>query len=378
MPETRVLLAAMSLDLGGAETHVITLARELARRGRHVAVVSQGGRLTAGLESSGIAHYFAPLHSRSPLSLYRAVQAISALVQRERPDILHAHARIPAWACSVATRGKVPIVTTYHGVYAAGFPWNLVTVPGDLTVAVSEDVADHFVGHFGFDRNRIRVILNGIDTARFSPSADSSAIRTRFGISGHPLILHVSRLSGEFAHTAAQLIPAVAALLPDYPDLQSVIVGDGDRLDEIRSLAARVNESSGRAAVVVTGGWEDMPPVYAAADVVVGVARVALEAMSCGKPVVLAGEGGLRGLLDEHIMEDAVHHNFTARGCRRAVTPCELETELRQAMSDVGRRAELARNGRRIVVERYSIEKMVDDIESVYNEVSRMSKAAKP
>ncbi|MGE5542081.1 MAG: glycosyltransferase, partial [Bacillota bacterium] len=228
MPETRVLLAAMSLDLGGAETHVITLARELARRGRHVAVVSQGGRLTAGLESSGITHYYAPLHSRSPLSLYRAVRVISSIVQRERPNILHAHARIPAWACSVTTRGRKPIVTTYHGVYAAGFPWNLVTAPGDLTVAVSEDVAQHFVRHFGFDPNRIRVILNGIDTARFSPSIESSAIRGHFGISGHPVILHVSRLSGEFAHTAVQLVSAVTALLKDYPDLQSVIVGDGD------------------------------------------------------------------------------------------------------------------------------------------------------
>ncbi len=371
MHQTRVLLAAMSLDLGGAETHVITLAQELARRGRHVAVVSQGGRLASNLESCGIAHHFAPLHSRSPISLYRAVRAISTLVARERPDVLHAHARIPAWACSIATCGAIPLVVTYHGVYAAGFPWNFVTVPGDLTVAVSEDVADHLSARFGFERGHTRVILNGIDTSRFSPSVDPSDARARFGISGHPLILHVSRLSADFAHTATQVIPAAMALLKDYPHLQVVIVGDGDRLREIRTAAERANESRGRAVITVTGGCEDMPPIYAAADVVVGVARVALEAMSCGKPVVLAGEGGLRGLLDEEIMEDAISHNFTARGCGREITPGNLEAEIRRAIGGGRQGAELGDAGRGIVLERYSIEKMVDDIESVYNEVSQ-------
>ncbi|NPV69670.1 MAG: glycosyltransferase [Firmicutes bacterium] len=383
MLEKRVLLSAMSLDLGGAETHVITLARELAKRGYHVTVVSQGGRLAAGLEPFGIPHYYARLHSRSPFALLGAIHTISDIIQRERPAILHAHARIPAWVCRMASRRRhLPLVTTYHGVYAAGFPWNLVTEPGDLTVAVSEDVAEHFVRHFGFDRRRVRVILNGIDTARFTPETSVEHMRSRYGVTGSPRIVHASRLSDEFAETALSLIPAIAMLREHYPRIQAVIVGDGDRLDEVRRRAVEVNEAaaagSGRATgpdggdtpkpVIVTGGQEEMSPMYALADIVLGVARVALEAMSCGKPVILAGEGGFRGLLDENMMDEAMARNFTARGSGRRVSPVEVVSELRRALVDPGSLGRLGSLGRDIVLRHYSIEKMVDGIEAVYTE----------
>jgi glycosyltransferase involved in cell wall biosynthesis len=358
----------MSLDLGGAETHVITLARELARWGHPVAVVSRGGRLTADLEKSGIDHFPAPLDSRSPLSLCAAILRLSRLLREERPEILHAHARIPAWVCNVAAKGRVPLVTTYHGVYASGFPWNLVTVPGDLTIAVSDDIAAHFTRHFRFDPDRIRVILNGIDTSSFRPDLDPRPALAQFNLGGGPRLVHVSRLSGEFAGTAIHLVSAAASLARHYPGFQAVIVGDGDRFDEVRNAATAVNRAAGRDVVVVTGGCEDMPPLYAVADLVVGVARVALEAMACAKPVVLAGEGGFRGTLDENVMDEAVRHNFTARGSGRSVTPGLLERDIRGLLDDPGLRARLGALGRKVVLDGYSVEKMVDMVESVYDE----------
>jgi len=376
----------MSLGLGGAETHVVSLARELKRRGHNVSVASQGGCLVADLAESGILHHTVPLHSRSPLMLMEAVRAISGILKKESPDLIHAHARIPAWVCNLAAARhgaagrRTPIVTTYHGVYAAGFPWNFFTYPGDRTIAVSEDVAEHLIKRFRFDRAKVEVVPNGIDTDRFSPDRGPSPAVTNFGISGRPVILHASRLSGPFADTSLALVEACPAIAREWPSAQVVIVGDGDRFEEVRTEVERMNrhlrstldsDREGREFIVLTGGQEDMPPLYACADVVVGVARVALEAMATGKAVILAGEGGLRGLLVEDNVDLAAEHNFTARGAGEEVTARGLLRELSRVLGDASARSSLGAMGRRIVLERYSIRRMVDMIEEIYADVLR-------
>jgi len=66
---TSILLAIATLAHGGAETHVLSLAAELKRRGRRVAVASGGGALVPLLAARGIPHDRLPPLSRSPLAL---------------------------------------------------------------------------------------------------------------------------------------------------------------------------------------------------------------------------------------------------------------------------------------------------------------------
>ena len=55
MKQTRtILMATMGLDIGGAETHIVELSRELKRRGYDVIVASNGGVYQAELEAAGI------------------------------------------------------------------------------------------------------------------------------------------------------------------------------------------------------------------------------------------------------------------------------------------------------------------------------------
>ena len=89
-----ILMLSMSMGAGGAETHVLTLARALVRAGHSVTVASAGGMLTAGLAEGGVAHVTLPLASRSPVALARAVGGIIRLCRRESFDVIHAHGRI--------------------------------------------------------------------------------------------------------------------------------------------------------------------------------------------------------------------------------------------------------------------------------------------
>ena len=54
--QLNILLAAMQLDIGGAETHIVELAKELKRRGHNVIVASNGGAYVKELEADNIRH----------------------------------------------------------------------------------------------------------------------------------------------------------------------------------------------------------------------------------------------------------------------------------------------------------------------------------
>jgi glycosyltransferase involved in cell wall biosynthesis len=296
MTSRGVLIAAMSLDLGGAETHVIDLATNLADLGFGVHVASQGGRLVKRLRQAGIPHHDAPLHSRSPLKMYEAGRILNRITQAGRVDLFHAHGRIPAWVLTQVQRRfpDVPLVTTYHGVYSAAFPWNVFTRQGDVCIAVSDDIRSHLVKCLGFNAARVEVIPNGIDTGRFAP-APHPPLRDQIVAGGPgPVVTSVSRLDAGFSEAALAMVDALPALDSRHPGVVGVIVGDGDRLDDVRKACERCNSRLGRRAAIAEGGQEDVVPYLLSSDVVIAVARSALEAMACGKPVVLAGEGGFR------------------------------------------------------------------------------------
>ena len=75
-----LLFLISSLDRGGAETHLVSLATDLAKRGHSVRVLSYGGALTEPLALSGVVHQTLPLHSRSPFALLYSYRAIKKLL----------------------------------------------------------------------------------------------------------------------------------------------------------------------------------------------------------------------------------------------------------------------------------------------------------
>ena len=61
----KILMATMGLGIGGAETHIVELSKELTHQGHQVVIVSNGGVYVPEVEAAGIRHYEAPLNRRS-------------------------------------------------------------------------------------------------------------------------------------------------------------------------------------------------------------------------------------------------------------------------------------------------------------------------
>ena len=68
----KILMATMGLDIGGAETHIVELAKELKHQGHDIIVVSNGGVYVPEITSAGIRHYNAPMHRRNIQDMLRA------------------------------------------------------------------------------------------------------------------------------------------------------------------------------------------------------------------------------------------------------------------------------------------------------------------
>ncbi|HHY93463.1 MAG TPA: polysaccharide pyruvyl transferase CsaB [Firmicutes bacterium] len=379
----RVLLAAMALDLGGAETHVVSLARSLHSRGHTVLVASAGGAMVADLEEAGIPHHHIPLASRSPWCLLHSARRLRRLLASFRPDVIHAHARIPAFLCQVV-RGSIPLVTTYHGIYASGFPWSLVTRAGDLTVTVSEDVRDYLVQRFRWDPQRITVVPNGIDVDTFHAGVDTAPLRLKLREEAgwdpdDRILLHVSRFMVDVVPATLAVLRLAPAFLQEE-DLRLVIVGDGPERGQVLEAIDQTNRKLGRRAVHWVGRQSDLVPWYNLATLVLGSGRVALEAMACGLPVCIMGgqgsHGEVAGLVTEGNWATLAAHNFTARG-QGSPDPAATIREALGRASDPAQADALGRAARRAAEQEFSLTAVVEQIEQVYRQaVSRPARQA--
>jgi polysaccharide pyruvyl transferase CsaB len=366
----KIVMATMGLDIGGAETHIVELSKELHSRGHQVVVVSNGGVYVQEITAAGIRHYNAPLHRRSLSDMRQSWTILRDVIHQEKPDVVHAHARIPAFLCGQLQKSMgFPFVTSCHGVYQVSGALRLLSNWGDRTLAVSEDVRDYLIRQYHIPPQRITLTINGIDTEKFSPQVSGAAARAEFQLGDAPVITHVSRMDRETVLAANQLVEIAPRLDHTFPGIRILLVGGGSAWTELESKAKAVNRRLGRECLILTGPRTDIGPLVAACDLFVGVSRAALEAMSACKPVVLSGAQGHTGLFTRDLLEKAVDTNFCCR-TDPVATPERLLSDVTAALSlPPEQRQALGDYGRQIVQERYSVHRMADDCLAVYQQV---------
>ncbi len=364
----RVLMTTMKLDIGGAETHIIELAKELSRRGIEVTVASNGGAYEKELCEAGIDHVKIPFHSKNPKCMYRAYKQLKALIFEKRFDVVHAHARIPAFLCSILrARYHFRFVTTAHWVFSTKFPYNLLTRWGQRSLAVSDDIKDYLIKNYNLDADTIRVTINGIDLDKFSKDTNYSEIAEEFNLtSDKTRIVYISRMDESRSLAAHKLIEAATDLDEKIENLEIVIVGGGDDFENVKAKADAVNNALEKRLIIMTDSRTDINKFTASCDLFIGVSRAALEAMACEKPTIIAGNEGYIGIFDEDKLGICIDTNFCCRGCADTTTDRLKQDILAVLSSSPEHRAHLGAYSRETVRKYYSIETMADDAVKMY------------
>ncbi|MCD8391191.1 MAG: polysaccharide pyruvyl transferase CsaB [Firmicutes bacterium] len=367
--ETNILLATMQLGIGGAETHIVELAKELKRRGFNVIAASNGGDYVNELTEAGIKHYRVPMQNKNPINMFKASSMLKKIIIEEKINIVHAHARIPMFILGrLHKKMKFPFVTTAHWVFNTSHGLKYLTNWGEKTVAVSEDIKQYLIDNYQIPPGDIRVTINGIDTDKFSPDTECADIKSECGINdGDNVITYISRMDESRSLAAKQLIEIVPELDKSIPNLKVIIVGGGDDFENVTAIANRVNGELGRSAVILTGARTDINKLIAPCKLFVGVSRSALEAMAAEKPVIIAGNEGYIGLFDESRLDVGIDTNFCCRGCEESSGELLKQDILKFFALNADEQAALGRYGRELIKSSYSVARMTDDTLKVYD-----------
>lgn len=366
----KILMTLMSLDIGGAETHVMELAKELQGRGHEIIIASNGGAYVPELEQVGVRHVKIPMHRRNFKSMWVSLRLLRRLIREEQPDLVHAHARIPAFLCGILQRSMhFPLITSAHWVFAVTPLLRLMTNWGDRTVAVSKDIRAYLMENYRIPGDQIHVTINGINTRQFSPGPPDPALKQELGLGDGPVVVLVSRLDESRALAAKRLIEIAPDLSKAVPNVELLLVGGGDREAQLRTLAQEINSVCGRTVVHMTGPRTDVAKLLSLATVFVGVSRAALEAMSTGCPTILAGNEGYDGILTPDKLESAQASNLCCRGSE-PVTGEGLLRDLTAllSMSDDQLR-QLGDFCARVIREQYSVQRMTEDYLAAYDQL---------
>ncbi|MCL2573182.1 MAG: polysaccharide pyruvyl transferase CsaB [Defluviitaleaceae bacterium] len=374
---TKVLMALMGMEIGGAETHVLELCKSLRRRGLDVYVVSNGGVYVEELVRHGIKHFKLPLHNKNPKNLITSYFSLKRIIKENDIRLVHAHARIPAFLCGLLQKHlHFRFVTTAHAHFSNAMAYKLLTNFGEASLSVAQDIKENLVKNYRMSEDNVFLTINGIDTDKFTPDVDFSDILSELDIpTDCKRIVNISRMDRDMSHAAHRLIELAPQLYEKNPNTRIVIVGSGNDYDAIVEKAQGINDSMGIKHIIVTGTRTDIPKFLAAADIFVGVSRSVLEAMACAKPAILAGGQGYLGVLNKNVLDTAIATNFTCRG-HEEVAVQNLSKDLFNLLDSSPKKlAELGSMARTIIEENYSLDKMADDALMLYDCVRKPNRA---
>ena len=348
---------------GGVESHVRTLAGELAREGHEVTVVT--ARYHRDLPPYEERDGYRIVRSPSVGVLFNTPIDIAAgrTVRGVRADVVHLHYPPPltSFFASRAMDGTgVPICLTYHcdlflpglagraisGLYERAFlPPTLARVRRIVVHTRSYGSTSAVL------RGRdLEIIPSIVDLARFKPGIDASSLRGDLQLDGKRVVAFTGRL---VPHKGVDVIVHALRELP--PDVVLLVVGAGALLPDLVGLAARVGVAD-RVRFCPRVSDDDLPRYLALAEMFVfpsqnrleGFGLAAAEAMAMGLPVIVADVPGVREIIEDR-REGLLTEPLIAPDVARKIRTLLDDPALARRMGAAGRRRAEARFGLRTV-----------------------------
>ena len=376
----RVLHVIYSLYRGGAERVIETqlLGGDRRRFEYLVCSITSGGDLIDRMSNAGSRVFLLGKRRRGD---FTAVTKLANLIRREKVDLLHLH-NSPGmfWGtlAQIASATGVPIVRTEHNPYRPEampplYRWLYprFTKRASRVICVSERVRRSYADRFPSLAGTYMEIPNGIrmqDYERVPPRAEC---RAQFKLlPGAKLIGAVGRMVPVKNHKL--LIEALFRVRQTVSDVHLAIIGEGELRESLAAYAADLGVSEYVSLVKET---QKIDYFYGAIDIFClssdseGMPLTVLEALAAGVPVVSTEVGGI-----PEVIESGKTGYLVPKGSAEF-----LAKRIVELLQDPSKAAEFALAGRSMVRERFPAEKMIEAIETVYEEaLARSASRTRP
>tara|TARA_R110002126_G_scaffold66038_10_gene167994 strand:+ start:11632 stop:12774 length:1143 start_codon:yes stop_codon:yes gene_type:complete len=373
----KILHVITTLDVGGAEMHILTQVRGQCARGHQVRVayLKGEGRLASDFREAG-AEAILPIGS-GPFSIFKLFGPIGWA------DIVHSHLlkadALTAVAVTLRGKRRHAISGKHNDERALLNSWvsRVHGILGNLparTIALSDHVSRFVQQHGRVRPERMRRVYYGIDPTPWEAAGDSRAdgtdrhdVRAEFGFPDDAFVFTcVARFAPQKAHEIllqalerARQDPAIGSRL------RLLLVGDdpfGDGRQKAEAEARRLGLGD---ACVFAGIRRDVPRLLAASDVFAmasrweGLGLVFLEAMAVGMPVLSTNVSAI-----PEVVVDGETGRLVPPDDAPALATGMLELAGDPDLCDAWSRAARVR-----VREAFGLDRMVDETLAIYAEV---------
>jgi len=251
----------------------------------------------------------------------------------------------------------------------------------DHIITVSYAMREDLIRH-GWPASKISVVWNGVDPERYDPDKvkpeDAQKIREKYDVAdnGH-MLLFLGRLT--WVKGVHNLVQAMPLILKDYPKTVLVILGKGEKQQDIIEMANRMGVQENVVCSFEFVSEEERIAHYAASDVCVFPSTyepfgiVSLEAMSMAKPVVV-GARGVVGFREQVISSGEDQNGIHVNG----EDPVDISWGVKEALKDPERAHKWGENGRKTVMQYFTWRKAAEQTLKVYESVLSSSLKDKP
>jgi len=318
---------------------------------------------------------------RDPRILFRENRYafnVVRIIEEKNIDLIHAHFCYPEGFIGLHAKKHVkkPLIVTAHGrdiQIERSINYGLRLNPKiDLLVRKVVKEADRLIAASTFNINlllelgasvdKIRHIPFGVDLNRFNPKLNGSIIRCKLNIDEDAHIIFCLK-SGVKRYGVEYLIKAAPMILNVFPKVVFIVGRKGPLHNYYLSLCKELGVLD-KFIFVGNIPYDLLPYYYASCDIFVnpsiieGFGIVTIEAMACGKPVVATNAGGTT---------DIIINEFNGL-LVKPKSSIELADKIIYLLSNPEISKNIAINARKTVEEKFSKEKQIKRVLSVYKE----------
>lgn len=365
MRKIKVLHIIKSLGRGGAETllpETLALHNKDHFEFHYMYFLPWKNQMVSAIEKQGGKVICMP--AKNNIHILLLCFRIATYIRENNIQLLHCH--LP-WAGITgrlaAKMAGIPVIYTEHNNFFR-YHWltrrmsSLTMHLNNLVIAVSADAEVAIKKRFG-SRIPLRLVLNGVDTLKFTKNPNQDAIRKEFNIPKEHLVLINIAVFRQQKRLDIWL-KVVQQLLKKHANLSCILVGDGPLKPELESKAMSLGL---KERFYMPGLRTDARNFFNAADIFLmtsdfeGLPIALLEAMSMECAVVATDVGGVA-----EVVEQGISGLLSKAGDEE-----QLIADCDKLIADFPYRQEIAYAGRKKIEQHFSMQRMVNELETIYN-----------
>ena len=369
----RILQFTGSFHQGGSERQAVALTRLLKGEGSFevfAATLNNEGVLRREIEDIGLpAIPEFPLTSFFNANFVRQARRCSKYLIENKIDLVHTHDFYTnVFGMAAATLARVPVRIASKretfGMRSIGqeFVEKLAFGRANAIVVNSAAVREHLIKRRA-PAGKIHVIYNGLDIARFADiDRDRDAAIREFGLPTDKNIRFIA-LVANLRHdvkNVPMLLRVAQRMTDTQPNTHFVIAGEGELKAELADLAEHLGVAEN---VHFVGRCTDVPALLSVSYACVltstaeGFSNSILEYMAAGKPVVATNVGGAAEAIEDGINGYLVNSDDDAA----------MSEWISQLLGDSEMVARCGAEGKRFVVEKFSIDSQLGNTIGLYD-----------